>query len=380
MTRRERLMKTLNGETVDRPAVSFYEIDGSQNMDDPDPFNIYNHPSWKPLIELAREKTDRIVRRGITFKNAPPDPCEELTLIKRYYGEDGALYTEITVKAGKRLLTKRTKRDRDIDTVWTLEHLLKDEDDAKAFLELPFPACGGEPVIEPFLHLEKELGDDGIAMIDIGDPLCAVAPLFDMGTYTVVAMTNEELFRRMLDKVAERMYWQVEQIAKVLPGRLWRIYGHEYASEPYLPPNLFHQYVTQYDKTIIEIIKASGGYPRIHSHGRLLNILDHIVETGCVALDPIEPPPQGDVELIYVRQKYGDKLVLFGNLEITDIENLSEADFRKKVRQAIEEGTYGTGRGFVLMPSASPYGRELSQKTLQNYFAMIDEVEKFGRG
>ena len=38
MTRRERLMATMRGETVDRPAVSFYELNGlDENYNDPDP-------------------------------------------------------------------------------------------------------------------------------------------------------------------------------------------------------------------------------------------------------------------------------------------------------------------------------------------------------
>ena len=54
MTSRERLLKTLKGETVDRPAVSFYEIGGFDiNPDDPDEYNVYNHPSWRPLLQLA---------------------------------------------------------------------------------------------------------------------------------------------------------------------------------------------------------------------------------------------------------------------------------------------------------------------------------------
>jgi hypothetical protein len=32
----------------------------------------------------------------------------------------------------------------------------------------------------------------------------------------------------------------------------------------------------------------------IHSHGRLKDVLDLIVEIAPDALDPIEPPPQGD--------------------------------------------------------------------------------------
>ena len=61
MTRRERLMATLRGQPVDRPAVSFYEIGGwTFDIHDPDPFNIYNSPDWWPLIRLAEEETDLI--------------------------------------------------------------------------------------------------------------------------------------------------------------------------------------------------------------------------------------------------------------------------------------------------------------------------------
>ena len=47
-------MATLRGEPVDRPAVNFYEIGGFDvDPDDPDEFNIYNDPSWRPLLQLA---------------------------------------------------------------------------------------------------------------------------------------------------------------------------------------------------------------------------------------------------------------------------------------------------------------------------------------
>ena len=65
MTRRERLMATLRGEPVDRPAVSFYEIGGMRiDPADPDPFNVYHDPSWRPLLELAEEETDLIRMRS----------------------------------------------------------------------------------------------------------------------------------------------------------------------------------------------------------------------------------------------------------------------------------------------------------------------------
>ncbi|MBW8016687.1 MAG: hypothetical protein FVQ82_10905 [Planctomycetes bacterium] len=61
-------MATLRGEPVDRPAVSFYELNGlDEDYNDPDPFNIYNDPSWKPLIDLTKDHTDRIVMRSVPF-------------------------------------------------------------------------------------------------------------------------------------------------------------------------------------------------------------------------------------------------------------------------------------------------------------------------
>jgi hypothetical protein len=61
MSGRERLMATLKGEPVDHPAVNFYETGGFLiNPKDPDEYNIYNSPSWQPLLNLAENHTDII--------------------------------------------------------------------------------------------------------------------------------------------------------------------------------------------------------------------------------------------------------------------------------------------------------------------------------
>jgi len=372
VTRRERLMATIRGEQVDRPPVSFYEINGlDENPNNPDPFNIFSHPSWRPLMDLAREKTDRIVMRGAGYSSAHPDPVESVSETETYL-HAGRRLTLQRIRAGDRVLTSRTRRDPDVNTVWTEEHLLKNTDDLRAFLELPVPGPGGVVDTEEVLRAEAALGDTGIVMIDTPDPLCHAASLFDMADYTVIALTEPALFYRLLERFAATLLPKTKAVADALPGRLWRIFGPEYASPPYLPPSLFREYVCRYVKPMIDAIHSTGGYARIHSHGNLKAIVDDIVATGTDGLDPIEPPPQGDVELAYVRERYGKDLVLFGNLEASDIENLPTEQFAEKVKRAIDEGTSGCGRGFVLMPSACPYGRVLSPLALRNYEKMLD--------
>src|SRR5512142_599156 len=136
MNRRERLMTTLQGGAVDRPAVCFYEINGLDEcaaLDDP--FNIYTHPSWAPLIQLARERSDRIVMRLVPFKGAP-DPIDALAEVQTWM-KDGSRYERRILRCGGRVLSSVTRRDPDINTLWQVEHLLKDEDDLCALLELP---------------------------------------------------------------------------------------------------------------------------------------------------------------------------------------------------------------------------------------------------
>lgn len=371
MTKRERLMATMWGGVVDRPAVSFYEIGGWKlNPDDPEPYNICNDPSWRPLIDLAEGETDliRMVK--------PPRKYRAGSVRDSYFKvesweEGAARFTRTRITVGESTLTSLERRDRDVATTWTLEHLLKDVSDIQTYLKIPDEAFACDLDIRPLLAAESEVGERGIVMVDFPDPLRRVASLFSMEDYTVFAMTEPVLFHALLEQAARQAWSESERVACDFPGRLWRIVGSEYASEPYLPPSLFTEYWVRYTTPVIESVRRHGGVPRVHSHGRLRNILPLLQAAGIAGLDPVEPPPQGDMELIDVRRDYGRDIVLFGNLEAADIENLAPPLFEKKVEQALREGTSGEGRGFVLMPSACPYGRLISGNTLRNYETMV---------
>ncbi|MBM4093275.1 MAG: hypothetical protein FJ276_28270 [Planctomycetes bacterium] len=224
---------------------------------------------------------------------------------------------------------------------------------------------------------ERALGDRGIVMVDTEDPLCAAATLMSMEDYTVTAFTENRLFHRLLEKLAQPILKRTEQVAREFPGRLWRVYGPEYASEPYLPPRLFDEYVVRYVRPMIAAIHAHGGFARIHCHGRVRNLLDMIVAMGADAIDPLEPPPHGDVALDDVRRQYGQQLVLFGNLEVADVENMDPVRFDRVVCTALEQATRDPGRGFVLMPTACPVGRHVSDRTLQNYRTIVRRAREW---
>lgn len=385
MTRRERLMATLKGEAVDRPAISFYEIGGFViDPNDSDEYNIYNSPSWQPLLNLAMDKTDIIrlvspvrVQSHLAWDGSSNTSVRDQFVKVKVWEENDSRFTRHTYRIGSKELTSLTRRDKSLDTVWTVEYLLKNTEDVRLFLELPDEIFEENIGISHLEEQETALGDSGIVMVDTEDPVCAVAALFNLEDFTVFAFTEQELCHKLLEKHARYIYKRTERVARDFPGRLWRIYGPEYVTEPFFPTPFFEEYVVRYTGPMVKMIKAHDGIVRIHSHGRVKGVLDYIVKMGADAIDPIEPPPHGDVELKYLREKYGKDLVLFGNIEVSDIESMPEDRFRKIVKQAIADGTSGEGRGFVLMPTAAPYGRDISDLTFRNYQIMLEELESF---
>lgn len=371
MTRRERLLATLRGEAVDRPAVNFYEIGGFDvDPADPDELNVYNDPSWRPLLDLAEEHTDLIRMRHPVLRPAEGNRRDEF-FRNETWTKDGSRFRRTTLTVAGREMSSLARRDPDMHTVWQVEHLLKDTDDLRAYLELPEEVFDYDVDVTGLWAADEAVADRGIVMADTGDPICEAAPLFSMADFTVVALTEQRLFHRLLAKLARPLWQRTEKVAAAFPGHLWRIYGPEYATEPYLPPALFEEYVVGYTTPMVEAIHRHGGTVRLHCHGRIRAALPQIAAMGSDAIDPIEPPPLGDVDLADVRREYGRRLALFGNIEIRDVEQLPPAAFERVAAKALRDGTAGEGRGFVLMPTACPCGRNVSPRTLANYRTMV---------
>ncbi|MGD8499350.1 MAG: uroporphyrinogen decarboxylase family protein, partial [Phycisphaerales bacterium] len=285
-------MATLRGEPVDRPAVNFYEIGGfAIDPSDTDQFNVYNDPSWRPLLELAEQQTDIIRMRSpvksrsheVISDKSDGGSCRGEFFTVETYTKDDYRSNRVTLKIGDRSMTSLTRRGSEADTIWTVESLLKNTDDLKAYLELPDEVFAEELNTTGLIEEDQKLADRGIVMVDTEDPICAAASLFSLEGFTVVALTEQKLFHRLLEKLSGHIHARTKQTAKEFPGHLWRIYGPEYAAEPYLPPRLFKEYVVRYTGPMVETIQKHGGFARIHCHGRTRAVLDYVVEMGAVA-------------------------------------------------------------------------------------------------
>ena len=383
LTRRERLMATLRGAAVDRPAVSLYEI-GGLRMDptDPDPFNVYSDPSWQPLLELAEQETDLIRLRSavraqshVAWDRAAAADAQSVRdeLLETESWEAGRLPAYAPdVRVGGRELTSQTRRDKDVDTLWTVEHLLKDRDDLRAYLQLPDeffdetmfgrPAAGrGAGAGRPW-HRDGRHGRPAVCGRDAAEH----AGLHDRRVHRE-SRCFISCWRSWLGRFTRR----TEQVAREFPGRLWRIYGPEYAAEPYLPPRLFDEYVVRYVTPMVDAIHAHGGFARIHCHGRIAQPARHDRRHGRRRDRSVGAAAAGrrDAGLspATLRRATGAVRQPGGGGH--------RADGARPIRCArlpSAGARHGrTGRGFVLMPTACPVGRKIEHRTLLNYQTIV---------
>ncbi len=371
MTCRERLLRTLRREPVDRVLISTYELHGFN----PDSFEN-RHPSYKRLMDKIRADTDCLYMWGW-------DPWAACSLWegREERNPDGSVTYYSRLRTPKGDLTKTQRRHPNVHTTWTIEHLLKTPEDIERYLSvLPemfrIDDAKVRQAAESYTIAEERVGDHGIVMNSGGDPSAYVPDLFEFGTFTLMCVQYRDLIMELIEAFKEPVYTKSRIEAEHHWGDVYRLCGPEYYTMPYLPTEFFAEMVVPGCTETIRILEDGGIFVRLHCHGRIREALPHIVATGAKGLDPIEPPPDGDITLSEVKDQYGDKLVLFGNTELKVLEHGEPEQVDETVRNQMDAAK--AGGGYVLMPTAAPITEPLPAKTERNYFVWIDAGLKYG--
>jgi len=389
MTSRERLLKTLAIEPADRVPISCYELNAWN------PHDWYNRQeSYKDLMAMVREQTDGVYMAGVPgprlgnpveivrgegdLADIQSDNC--LTIER--WRQDTSDFIRATFHTPKGKLTELYRTDENLNTTWKLEHPVKTIDDVDTYLSIHWELP--EMDLSDFAAAQQRLGEDGIMMPSLSDPVGGQASALEMGQFLIYAITETDRIRYLLDVLHERQMAHLKAVLKagVTAGVDWsqvmfRICGPEYVTPPYVGPEYFAMFVTPYMRRMSDLLHEYGAKMRLHCHGRIGRVLDEIVKTDPDAIDPIEPPPDGDIELAEVKKRIGDRVCLFGNIELRLLEHGTTDEVRQFVTDAIKCAK--PGGGFVIMPTAAPINVPLSPKTEQNYRVFIERALEIGR-
>jgi len=140
---------------------------------------------------------------------------------------------------------------------------------------------------------------------------------------------------------------------------------------PMFSPKIFKEFFYPYLKKFIEECHARKIPVMKHSDGNLNPILDELISLGYDGLHPIEPSV---MDLGEVKQRYGGRLFLRGNVDCVHVLPYgSEEDVRRDVRRCIDAAA--KGGGFILSDSNSLH----SNVKTENIQIMVDEARKYGK-
>ena len=371
MNSRERLLRVLRGMEPDRVPISLYEFDGFYDS------WIYDYPEYVEILDYAEGKTDKMYfwsprsDRPVLFYGV----VDEENVRRVRWREGNSTYTKTVIETPRGRLYSITREDDGVHTSWTVERLCKSAEDAEKIFSLPYEPW--RPEVDSFFALDKKLGGSGIPMGDIADALCSTVGLFGLTRFLKIYMKRRSLIFDLMDLFQERIRNYLRHLLEMGAVTLYRIIGPEYATPPFLSPRDFDRLVLPYDAELVELLHSYGGMARLHSHGKVKQVLPSFREMKVDAVDPLEPPPDGDVELREARRILGSEVTLIGNIEERVFEVGDKRDIERWVKKAIREGA--SGGGFILCPTAMPMTTPLSKRVKENIIYYIDCGLKYGR-
>lgn len=127
-------------------------------------------------------------------------------------------------------------------------------------------------------------------------------------------------------------------------------------------------------RRVIELATAAGLPTHVHSCGPEKELVKIFAEeTDLTVIDPLEPPPMGDCDLAELKQKYGNGMVLSGNLHTTEVMlRGTRDDVAAASRKAIDDAA--AGGGFILS-TGDQCGRDTPD---ENIFTMVETARTYG--
>ncbi len=137
-----------------------------------------------------------------------------------------------------------------------------------------------------------------------------------------------------------------------------------------MSPAQYQEFVFPYHKEIVEHVHGASKLILKHSDGNMWPILDGITEAGFDGFHPVQPQC---MEIGEVKEKYGDRLCILGNIDCTYLLPFgSEEEVEKAVKETIEIAA--PGGGYVISSSNSIH----PGCKPENYIAMVKAAHEYG--
>lgn len=366
MNPRERILRTLRGQTADRvplvlPGFSSPSLDDIEKIGD---------PLRRRIVKRIGNEMDFRVRVPSYINRMLVTPSQRIrTEQKNLPSGRRQTFGVIDTPLGE--LTYIREWDARLRTGWMVKYPVEGETDIKKIASVPWELP--EKLAPPNLdNLPDEFSERGLLVSRISSPFVCVAGMMKYERFLELCATDLDLIKKLTEICRQRVLDCVRVLLSE-PGieYIW-MGGSEWVTPPMASPFIYDALVQKQEKSIIQYVhENSNAIVHIHCHGRVRDALSKIIERDADYTEPVEPPPDGDITMASAKRIADGRITLGGNIEARVLCNESEDSLEKAVRAAFEGGK----DRFILRPTEGPSPR-LSKREFSNYMRMIDVWEE----
>jgi len=367
VTGRERLTAIFQGRIPDRPAVRLWRARPGQRL---------LHPAYEPVYRAAMELTDLLVTVHTPFDLHFGCLSDELSQKKELPTQSDEWIDVVTeVRAPEGTLRSVFAKSTVGNPGYQKEPLLKEPDDIKKIFNIPYRPYPFRA--DPFWSMQRAIGDRGLPLFGLDHAMYGLQRLVGPENFAFWSLECRDLLLEAIRVFAQRIRDHAIRAFEAGLKPVFGWVGPEVCIPPLMSPKDFDEFVSQFDKPLIDLIHERGGYAWVHCHGKMGPVLERFVEMGVDVLNPVEPPPMGDVTLTEAFARTGDRMALEGNIETHDLMTASRERMRQLIHEAIEAGC---GHRFILCPSSGymEWPRP-SERLIENFLTFIQEGVRCAR-
>ncbi len=145
-----------------------------------------------------------------------------------------------------------------------------------------------------------------------------------------------------------------------------------YKNATMISPKDHTDLVVPYYREICDVVRKAGKFIFFHSDGFTEPYFPGLIDAGFHGVESLEP--MAGMNLKHLKETYGDKLCLIGNIDVSQTLPLgTPEDVAREVKQCIEDAA--EGGGYILSPCT-----DLTDSVpLENAIAMVEATKKYGQ-
>jgi len=376
MTSRERILRGMTAQPVDRVPVSprmwkfnraYYGDHGPEtllrsadefdfdplyytSMGVPDPFNctILDRSVLPPGVTLTAETEAR----------------EGYDILRREYETPAGTLTDVWHRphsdAGYGISPAPVPE----------ETLLKGPEDLDAFRCLTTEPSQG--ALRLFTDLTTQYGDLGLVSPYVRSPFNDLSYVLPFTQALMLSYDDPDFLRAVLAHLQEACLADTRAHLEVGASTIFTSGFHISLSVGWSPA-IFREFFLPLIKEQVDLTHDGGAVYHYYDDGRLMGIIDMIVESGADVFSTCTPPPAGDCDLRAAKEQVAGRMSLMGNVDIQEVLHRGTPELvEATVKETIEVGA--ADGAFVLSSSDGI----LTQTPVENVRAFFDAARRYG--